>query len=418
MTARRKRLAAEGQEWEQLKSQMQAMKQDDIAWREGRAAVYVFYAGEDVLHVAQEAYTLFMSENGLGMARAFPSLHQMEEEVLDIALDLLHGGEDAVGNMTSGGTESIFMAVKTARDWARVHRPSATQPEILLPYSAHPAFDKAAHYLNLTINRVPVGGDFRADVSAMAAAISHQTIMIVGSAPCFPYGVIDPIADLSALAQARDLWLHVDACVGGFIAPFVRQIGYPVPDFDFTLPGVCSMSADLHKYGFAAKGASTVLYRSEDFRHYQPFSCSDWPNGTMTTPTFAGTRPGGAIAAAWAVLHYLGVAGYQEKARAIMQTRDALASGIEAIDGLHVWGKPDLGLIAYGSHELDIAAVGDGLRAAGWFVVQTQHPKGLHLMLTPAHAPIVDEYLRDVATATDRVRQGTLMSSGAEVRYS
>ncbi len=418
MVARRKGLPAQGQEWQQLKSQMQAMKQDDIAWRDGRAAVYVFYAGDDVLNVAQEAYTLFMSENGLGMARAFPSLRQMEDEVLGIALDLLHGGEAAVGNLTSGGTESIFMAVKTARDWARAHKPAATEPEILLPYSAHPAFDKAAHYLNLTIKRVAVREDYRADVSAMAAAISAQTIMMVGSAPCFPYGVIDPIADLSSLAQERELWLHVDACVGGFLAPFVRQIGYPVPDFDFTLAGVCSMSADLHKYGFAAKGASTVLYRSEELRQYQPFSCSDWPNGTMTTPTFAGTRPGGAIAAAWAVLHYLGIEGYQEKARAIMQTRDALASGIEAIEGLHVWGQPDLGLIAYGAHELDIAAVGDGLRSAGWFVVQTQDPKGLHLMLTPAHATIVDDYLRDVATSVDRVRQGDLTSSGTEVRYS
>ncbi|WP_179136857.1 pyridoxal phosphate-dependent decarboxylase family protein [Candidatus Entotheonella palauensis] len=352
------------------------------------------------------------------MARAFPSLRQMEDDLIAMALELLHGGEQAVGNLTSGGTESIFMAVKTARDWARAQRPDIDRPEIVLPYSAHPAFDKAAHYLNLHVRRIPVRDDFRADPQAMAAAVTGQTIMLAGSAPCFPYGVIDPIADLSILAQERQLWLHVDACVGGFLAPFVHQLGYPVPTFDFQLPGVYSMSADLHKYGFAAKGASTVLYRDDELRQYQPFACDVWPNGTMVTPTFAGTRPGGAIAAAWAVMHYLGVSGYQAKADTIIRTRQAIAAGIEGIEGLKVWGQPDLGIIAYGSDSIDIVAVADELRQAGWFIVQTQRPKGIHMMLTPAHAPIVDDYLRDVQAAVNAVRQGTSTAPHVEVRYA
>ncbi len=414
----RKTLPATGQDWDTLKATMDEMRQDDVDWRGGRAAVYVFYAGDDVLEVAREAYGMFMSENGLGMARAFPSLRQMEDDLIAIALELLHGGEYAVGNLTSGGTESIFMAVKTARDWARDQRPDVGRPEIVLPESAHPAFDKAAHYLNLHIQRIPVRDDFRADPPAMNAAVTDQTIMLVGSAPCFPYGVIDPIADLSAVAQERDLWLHVDACVGGFLAPFVHQLGYPVPDFDFQLPGVCSMSADLHKYGFTAKGASTVLYRDDELRQYQPFACDVWPNGPMVTPTFAGTRPGGAIAAAWAVMHYLGVSGYQGKADTIIRTRQAIASGVASIEGLKVCGQPDLGIIAYGSDHIDIFAVAAELRQAGWFIVQTQRPKGIHMMLTPAHAPIVDDYLRDVQAAVHAVRCGTSTAPHMEVRYA
>jgi glutamate/tyrosine decarboxylase-like PLP-dependent enzyme len=418
MTETRKTLPKQGQDWPGLKTTLSAMRQHDVDWKHGRAAVYVFYAGDDVLQVAQAAYGMFMSENGLGMASAFPSLRQMEGDIIGIALDLLHGGAAAVGNMTSGGTESIFLAVKTARDWARAQRHHIQQPEIVMPYSAHPAFDKAGHYLDVRIKRVPVRADFRADPEAMAAAISPNTIMLVGSAPCFPYGVIDPIADLSAVARLHDVWLHVDACVGGFLAPFVRKLGYPVPDFDFTVPGVWSMSADLHKYGFAAKGASVVLYRDETLRAYQPFRCDDWPNGTMITPTFAGTRPGGAIAAAWAVLHYLGEAGYCAKAETIMHTRQALEEGVAAIDGLHVWGKPDLGLMAYGARDLDILAVATGLREAGWFVVQLQQPKGLHLMLTPAHAPIVEDYLRHLATVVASVKAGRITAAAAAARYA
>lgn len=418
MTTTRKTLPMHGQDWPTLQATMQAMKHHDVDWRHGRAAVYVFYAGEDVLKVAQEAYSLYLAENGLGMARAFPSLRQMEDDLIAMALSLLHGGEEAVGHLTSGGTESIFLALKAARDWSRDYCLLVETPEVLVPYSAHPAFDKAAQYLGMRVVRVPVGEDLRADPMAIENAITSDTVMLVGSAPCFPYGVIDPIAELSAVAQKHRLWMHVDACVGGFLAPFAQQLGYPVPECDFAIPGVWSMSADLHKYGYAAKGASVVLYRSEELRAYQPFAFDDWPNGTMTTPTFAGTRPGGAIAAAWAVMHYLGQEGYQAKTDLVMRTRQALARGIEAIAGLHVWGQPDLGILAYGSDTLDIFAVAQELEAAGWFVVRVQRPRAIQLMLTPAHAPILDNYLHDLRAAVERSGAMTHLSTSGEVRYA
>jgi len=294
MTDLRRDLPETGTDWETLRERLVALGARDADWRRARTAVYVFHAGEDVLRVAKEAYALYQSENALGPL-AFPSLKQMEEEVVGMGLSLLHAPAGARGSMTSGGTESILLAVKACREEARSRGIETAGAEIVVPRSAHPAFDKAALYLGLRVVRVPVAADLRADVDAMAAAIGPRTLMLVGSAPCFPYGVIDPIAELSQLALERGLWLHVDACVGGYFAPFARMNGVPVPDFDFTLPGVRSISADLHKYGYAAKGASTIFHRSEEQWRHQVFTFDDWPAGGMTTPTMAGTRPGGAI---------------------------------------------------------------------------------------------------------------------------
>jgi len=258
-----------------------------VAWRDGRAAVYVFNAGLEIEQVQKEAYTLFMAENGLGFS-AFPSLREMEATVVGYGLSLLNAPEGAAGNMTSGGTDSITMAIKAAREFARQERGLVGKPNIVLPFSAHPAFDKAALLMDIDIRRTPLKG-YVADPAAMDAATDDSTIMIVGSAPCFPYGLIDPIVGLGALAVARDLWLHVDACVGGYLAPFVRMNGGDIPSFDFEVAGVSSMSADLHKYGYCAKGASTVFFRSEALRDYMTFDCNAWPGGRMVTPTLAGT---------------------------------------------------------------------------------------------------------------------------------
>ena len=257
------------------------MGADDARWRDLRTAVFVFHAGDDVLEVAKSAYAMYQSENGLGAGSAFPSLARMEADVVSIGLDLLNAPDGACGDMTSGGSESIFLALKTCRDQARAKGTDTRSMHVLMPRSAHPAFDKAAAYLDLEVLRVPVGPDYRADVAAMATAASENTLMIVGSAPCFPYGVIDPIEELGELAVAREVWLHVDACVGGYFAPFARMNGVDLPPFDFRVPGVRSISADLHKYGYAAKGASTLFHRSEEQREFQVFSCDAWPVGTM-----------------------------------------------------------------------------------------------------------------------------------------
>jgi sphinganine-1-phosphate aldolase len=400
-----------------LFAEMESARRDDVDWKRGRLGLYVHYAGDDVLAVAKEAYQRFFSENALG-PQAFPSLKKFEDDVVAWSADLLHAPENATGVMTSGGTESIFLALKTARDRARSEQPQIVSPDIVVPVSAHPAFDKAAHYLCVTVHRVPLADDYRADVAAMAKAITPSTVMLVGSAPTFPHGVIDPIAELAALAKARNLWLHVDACVGGFLAPFAARLGYPIPPFDFAVPGVRSMSADLHKYGFTAKGASVLLLADAALRRHLTFEFDNWPRGKYAVPTFTGTRPGGAIAAAWAVLRYLGIDGYLRIAREIMGARDRLMAGIDAIEGLHVVGKPDLAVLGYTTRDVDSFAVAEEMTRRGWFVSTMSEPPGIHLgMPTMAHVPHVDTYLSDLRAAVDLVRASGRVARSREVSY-
>jgi sphinganine-1-phosphate aldolase len=414
------KLPSQGRDWDSIHAEMLAMGSEDADWRSGRTAVYVFHPGDDVLFVAKEAYALYQSENALGPA-AFPSLRRMESEVISMGLGLLHGPEGACGNMTSGGTESILMAVKTCRDQARARGMDTDGAEIVVPRSTHLAFNKAAEYFGLKIVRVPVARDYRADVKAMAAAITRRTVMLVGSAPCFPYGLIDPIEQLSDLAQERDLWLHVDACVGGYFAPFARMNGIDVRPFDFELPGVASISADLHKYGYAAKGASTIFHRSEEQRAHQIFQCDDWAAGGMTTPTAAGTRPGGAVAGAWAVMNYLGEAGYREKAKMVTDTRERMMAAIDAMPGLHTIGDPNLGLFTYSSDDeeaLPIFSVWGQLKERGWFTGLITEPRGIHLMLSPSHAEAADSYLADLEESVKRVRELGAPGGPTEARYA
>lgn len=415
--APRPTLPEKGSGWSELRARLEALGERDADWRSARTAVYVFNAGEDVLQVAKEAYALYQSENALGPL-AFPSLKRMEDEVVGMGLSLLHAPPGARGNITSGGTESILLAVKTCRDEARSRGVDTIGAELVIPLSAHPAFDKAAHYLDLRVVRVPVAADFRADPEAMAAALSPRTLMLVGSAPCFPYGVVDPIAELAALAQERGLWLHVDACVGGYFAPFARMNGADVPDFDFAIPGVCSISADLHKYGYAAKGASTVFHRSEAQWQHQIFQFDGWPAGGMMTPTMAGTRPGGAIASAWAVMHYLGVEGYRAKARQVTETRARLMAAIDAMPELRTYGDPQLGLFIYGSESLDPFAVWGGMTRRGWFTGLTTEPRAIHLMLSPAHAGVADAYLADLREVVADVAARGERADGTRARYA
>ena len=410
----RRPLSDKGTDWTTLKSQMLGFAGGDVDWRRGKTTVYVFNAGPEVEQVQKEAYALFMSENGLGPA-AFPSLKRMEEEVIGFGLGLLHGPEEATGVLTSGGTDSITMAMKAARDLVRIDRGVTGPLNIVLPRSAHPAFDKAAAVMEIEVRRTPLK-DYLADPDAMAAAADGATMMVVGSAPCFPYGLIDPIGALSEMTHARGLWLHVDACVGGYLAPFVRMNGGDVPPFDFELAGVHSISADLHKYGYAAKGASSLFFRSAALQKRLTFDLRDWPGGRMVTPTLAGTRPGGAIAAAWAVMNHLGVEGYRAKQGLVTQARAAIEAGVRA-QGFTVMGAPQLGLIAFTRDDLDCPAVWGKLRERGWFTGMVTEPLGLQLMLSPIHAQVTDDYLADLAWAVEAASGGAKTES-AEVRYS
>jgi glutamate/tyrosine decarboxylase-like PLP-dependent enzyme len=410
----RRALPQAGTPWPDLKARMLDYAAGDVRWREGKTAVYVFNAGPDVEQVQKEAYSLFMSENGLG-PMAFPSLKRMEEEVVGFGLSLLHGPDDAAGTITSGGTDSITMAMKAARDFARKERGIRGGLNIVLPGSAHPAFDKAAAVMEIEVRRTPLK-DWVADPVAIEAAADASTIMIVGSAPSFPHGLIDPVEALSELAVRRDLWLHVDACVGGYIAPFVRMNGDDVPPFDFALPGVRSLSADLHKYGYCAKGASTVFFRSAALQKFMTFDFRDWPGGRMITPTLAGTRPGGAIAAAWAVMNYLGVEGYRAKQAAVTRTRAHIQAGVEAL-GFFVFGRPQLGIVSFGHRDVSCTAIWAKLRARGWFASLNTRPEALHLMLSPFHAEIADAYLSDLAWALEAARSSP-DTAPTEARYS
>ena len=389
---------------DQVLARMRQAREHDAKWHEGRVWSLVYHADDQVTDLLKEAYSLFFSENGLN-PMAFPSLRQFETEVVAMTAGLLGGDDETAGSMTAGGTESILMAVKTARDWARAERPAAAAPEMILPQTAHPAFHKAGHYFGVKPVVIPVGPDLRADVAAAKAAITHNTILVVGSAPAYPHGVVDPIAELAGLAQEHGLLCHADACVGGFMLPFVRKLGYPVPDFDFSAPGVTSMSADLHKYGYAAKGASVILYRNRDLRRHQFHVYTDWPGGIYASPGMAGTRPGGPVAAAWAILNYLGEEGYLALTDTVMKTARKLQDGIRAIPGLQILGEPVMSIMAIASDRLNVFEIGDEMALRGWNLDRQQFPPSLHVTVTPAHAQVADQFLADLDQVVGLVKR-------------
>jgi sphinganine-1-phosphate aldolase len=408
----------QGREWPDIETEMMARGQGDAQWREGKTAVYVFNAGEDIAAVQKEAYAAYMSENGLGPL-AFPSLAQMEKDVIAMGLGLLHGPERSTGAMTSGGTDSITMAIKTARDYARSKGKALGKANIVLPQSAHLAFDKACHLMDVEVRRIPImtDGTYQADVEAMIAACDESTVMMVGSAPNFPHGIIDPIEALGEAAERKGVWLHVDACVGGYFAPFARMNGVAVPAFDFEVPAVHSMSADLHKYGYAAKGASTVLFRSEELYQHMPFDMNQWSGAPMKTPTLAGTRPGGAISAAWAVMNYLGIEGYKRLQGSVCETRQRVEEGVKRL-GFEVLGDPMLGLVAFRHPDHHAFAIYGEIYRRGWFTSVTKEPPSLHLMLSPKHSEVIDEYLADLEASVEAVAAQSGNAKKADVRYS
>ncbi|MBI5524712.1 MAG: aspartate aminotransferase family protein [Deltaproteobacteria bacterium] len=392
------KIPSKGASREEVLSAMTKIGGRDADWRGGRTWSLVYHADEETSAMLKDAYSMFFSENGLSPI-AFPSLRRFENEVVAMTAHMLGGGESAAGTMTSGGSESILMAVKAARDWARERFPKVDRPEMLLPVTAHPAFFKAAHYFDVKPVLVPVDAGFRANVAAARAMLTGRTVLTVGSAPAYPHGVIDPIEDLAAIAKARGIWMHVDACLGGFMLPWVRRLGHPIPPFDLSVDGVCSISADIHKYGFSAKGASTIIYRDAGLRRHQFFAWADWPGGLYGSPSMTGTRPGGAIAAAWAALMHFGEEGYLEIARGVMDTTRRLLDGIGEIPGLRILGEPAMSVFAFDSDRANIYTIGEVMAGRGWHMDRQHMPASLHLMVTPAHAAIVEPFLADLRAA-------------------
>jgi sphinganine-1-phosphate aldolase len=402
----RPRLPPQGRPAAEVLQAMDAAAADDARWRDGKTMSLVFDAGDELGDFVKQAYIRFFSENALNPT-AFPSLRRFENEVVAMTAQLLGGDRRVVGNMTSGGSESILMAVKAARDWAAAERRVKGIAEVVLPCTAHPAFAKACSYFGLEPVFTPVGEDYRADPRAMRQAISPRTIMMVASAPAYPHGVVDPVDAVAELAHRNGLWCHVDACVGGFMLPFVRELGLPVPPFDLAVPGVISMSADLHKYGYTAKGASVVLYRDAGKRRYQYYAFTEWPGGLYASPTMTGTRPGGAIAAAWALLQHLGHEGYLRIAAEVMAATAELRRGIAELEGVEVLGDPHMSILALGSDRMDIYAVGDELAARGWHVDRQQRPASLHLTVQRGHVGRTAAFLADLRAAVAAVRRSS-----------
>jgi sphinganine-1-phosphate aldolase len=412
-------LPRSGTDRAELSGLLEAAAAGDADWLRRMAVGTNYPAGEDVLEVAKEAYLRFFSTNGL-LPDLFPSLARFERDVIDFVAGLFHG-PDAVGSITSGGSESILMGVKSARDRARRLHPEITEPEMVVPESAHPAFWKGAHYFGLRPIRVPLGRDFQLDPVVYRAAITDRTVLLVGSAPSLTLGMVDPIEELAPIAAEREIGFHVDACVGGFFLPFVERLGEAVPPWDFRVAGVTTISADLHKFGYSAKGASVVMSRDRSVFENQPFRFGgpQRPDDWYVTPSMTGTRPGGAIAAAWAVMTYLGEAGYLDRVGRTMRYLRRWWAGIEAIDGLEVMGTPAMSVFAVTSSTLDMFAVAKGMESRGWLVfVDTQPVPSLRFMQSPGHEPYVDRYLADLRDVAELVRQGELTSDGGRARYT
>jgi len=406
-------LPKEGLPREQVLAAMRERKAQDADWRNARTFSLVYPAGEDVDAMLEEASLLYLFENALNPFR-FPSLRQMEVDVVEMTAGLLNAPATAGGCMTSGGTESILMAVKSARERARAER-GVERAEMVIPISAHPAFAKAAHYFGLELKTAPLRDDLRVDVDAVAELLSPQTALVVGSAPNYPHGVVDPIPELAGLAAERGISFHTDSCLGGFMLPFYERLGEPVPPFDFRVPGVTTMSADVHKYGYCVKGASVVLHREDaNLKKHQLFVYDGWPGGLYASFAMAGARPSLPIAAAWAILNHLGEDGYVRLAGVVRDTARRFQDGIAAIPGLHVIGQPVMGVFAFGSDSLDVFAIGDVMDDRGWHLDRQKDPDALHLMLSPEHARVADAFLDDLRHAV--AHHGP--SRGKQARYT
>ncbi|MCB9792075.1 MAG: aspartate aminotransferase family protein [Alphaproteobacteria bacterium] len=399
-----KRIPAQGLSEQALFAQLEAYAADDLDWRAGRTFGYIYDAGREVEAVAKRAFTRFMAENALDPT-VYPSLLRIENDLLALALSHLNAPEGAVGSFTSGGTESILLAVLSARNLARAR--GVSTPEMVLPVTAHAAFHKAARYLDVAPVLVPVDPvSFKPDPAAMEAAITPNTCLLVVSTPSYGHGVIDPVEAVGAIAEARGLPLHVDACVGGWLLPYFRRLGAEVAPFDFSVPGVTSVSMDFHKYGYAPKGASVICYRSKELRAAAYFACAQWTGYTVINPTVQSSRGGGPLAACWATVHYLGDEGYLDIARQMRDATLRLAEGIEQIEGLRLLAPPEFCMFSFRSDTINIYHLIDEMRQRQWYI-QPQfgihgHPSNIHISVHKGNVRFVEPFLEDLAECAAR----------------
>ncbi len=416
------RLPETGVARDELLEQMRSLQElESDRWRDGFVSGAVYHGASEHIDFLNEVYAMHSQTNPLH-SDLWPSVVKYEAEVVSMTAQMLGAAhvsdpDEVCGTVTSGGTESIMLAMKTYRDWGRAER-GIRHPEMVVPVTAHAAFDKAAHAFGIKQIKVPVTHDMVADLDAVKRSISRSTVVVVGSAPAFPHGVIDPIAAMSELALQRGIGFHTDACLGGFVLPWARRLGYEVPKFDFSLPGVTSMSADTHKYGYAAKGTSVVLYRRPSLRRHQWYTTSDWPGGLYMSPTFAGSRPGALSAACWAALMSMGEQGYLAATKKILDTADVIKKGIAEIDGVRILGNP-LWVIAFDSEDLDIYKVMDFMTKRHWNLNGLHRPSCVHLCVTLRHAEegVAQRFLSDLREAVAHVRANPSEKGGMAPMY-
>jgi len=409
-----------GRPADEVMADLTTKRSDDVRWADGRTFGLVFDGGEDVRAVAEQAARLYLHENALNTL-AFPSLGSIQSEICGWTSDLLNGSR-AAGFLTSGGTESILCAVLAARDRALAER-GVTEPELVLPISAHAAFHKGAHMFGLRTRTVPVTDEWTTDLDAMADAVGPDTALVVASAPQYPQGTVDPVPEVAAMAVEVGASCHVDACMGGFVLPFAELEGRTTQPWDFRVEGVTSISADLHKLGYAPKGVSVILHRSRELRRYQTFDFDGWLAGRYITPNMQGTRSGLPMAAAWAVLQYLGVDGYRRLVRTTLDTADTIRSGIRAIDGLRILGNPVHHLLAISAEpeiedetrRIDLFALGEAMADRGWHLDRQGPPPSLHMTVSAGNTKAVNEFLADLSEAAEQVRGG---ATGEATQYA
>ncbi|EKX36578.1 hypothetical protein GUITHDRAFT_97529 [Guillardia theta CCMP2712] len=371
----------------------------ETKWRDGMISGTVYHGGDDTTQVISAAFSEFAVSNPLH-PDVFPSIRKMEAEIVQMCCEIFRGDENCCGTMTSGGTESIVMAVKTYRDWAKDTK-GIEYPELIKPVSAHAAFDKACHYLGVKMIEVPVDPvTFKVEISAISKAVNRNTIVIVASAITYPQGVMDDIPAIAKIALSARCGLHVDNCLGSLLLPFLPAAGYSRPPFDFSVEGVTSLSADTHKYGFAPKGSSVILYRTHELRHFQYFVAADWTGGIYATPSLAGSRSGAIIAGTWAAMMYMGKEGYISAAQSIMQVTHKIAHGIMQIAQLKLLGSPDMSVVCFTSNKssLNIFNVGDAMSSRGWSLSILQFPASIHLCVTNVHTKgkVAEKFLEDL----------------------
>ena len=396
---------------------LEAMRTRDVRWREGRAFSLAYHAGPEALAVAEEAYRRFSGENALS-TDAFPSLKQIQGEVVAMAGVWLGATPSSAGFMTSGGTESILMAVKAARDRLLAER-QIRQPNMVMPTSAHAAFAKAGAYFGVEVRRVAVGSDWRADVAAMQSQVDKNTVLIVGSAPQYPQGVVDDIVGIAKIATDAQINCHVDACMGGVTLAYLQRLGENIAPWNLQVPGVSSISVDLHKFGYTSKGASVIMYASKHLRSFQGFVTDDWLGGVYGSSGVLGTKSGGSMASAWAVMHFLGDDGYLRLTRQAREATLQLATVIRNTRELVLRAEPESTLLCFGAQDpsaLNVFAVADELSKRGWYVDRQTPPDSLHCTVNAIHHDKIDRFARDlhesVSIVLDQKTSGSVGTYG------